>query len=292
MRNACHNLPPCLRPPHARPCLRGARPESVPAPRCPSFDRRQLDPPCPRPVVSAEVLTIDGAELQAEVLELRHRIRFLHAIIRLAFLLVRLSGFRLDSQRVPDGDTKRSILAAVTSARKAIPLAVALRVLRVTPARFHTWQSLAEDCTLADRSSCPHTTPAQLTAEETAAIGSMVRDSSFRHMPLRALALYAQRIGRVFASVSTWARLVRKHGWLRPRRRLYPAKPEEGIRASRPNEYWHLDVTIIKLLDGTKTYLHAAIDNFSRRILAWSSCFVWNHGRPARFSPRQPGTCP
>ena len=37
----------------------------------------------------------------------------------------------------------------------------------------------------------------------------------------------------------------------------------------RPNEYWHIDVTIIRLLDGTRLYLHAVIDNFSRRILAW-----------------------
>jgi putative transposase len=70
-------------------------------------------------------------------------------------------------------------------------------------------------------------------------------------------------MGRVFAAVSTWARLVLERGWLRPRRRLYPAKPREGIRASRPNEYWHLDVTVIKLLDGTRTDLDAAIDNFS-----------------------------
>ena len=132
----------------------------------------------PRPVVSAEVLSLDHAELQAEVLALRRRIRFLLAIIRLAFLLVRLSGFRLDSQRVPDGQTKRSILAAIASAQKAIPLAVALRVLRLPPARFHTWRNLADNCTLDDRSSCPHTTPAQLTAEETATIGNMVRDAS------------------------------------------------------------------------------------------------------------------
>jgi len=32
----------------------------------------------------------------------------------------------------------------------------------------------------------------------------------------------------------------------------------------------HIDVTIIRLLDGTKAYLHAVIDNFSRRILAWT----------------------
>ena len=32
---------------------------------------------------------------------------------------------------------------------------------------------------------------------------------------------------------------------------------------------WHIDTTVIRLLDGTRTYLHAVIDNFSRRILAW-----------------------
>ncbi len=33
---------------------------------------------------------------------------------------------------------------------------------------------------------------------------------------------------------------------------------------------WHVDTTIIKLLDGAKIYLHAVIDNYSRKILAWS----------------------
>ena len=162
----------------------------------------------PRPVVSAAVLALDHAELQAEVLALRRRVRFLLAIIRLAFLLVRLSGFRLDSKRVPDGETKRSILAAVASAQKAIPLAVALRVLWLAPARFHAWRSLADNCAVDDRPSCPHSIPTQLTAKEISTIGDMVQDSSFRHMSIRSLALHAQRIGRVFAAVSTWARLI------------------------------------------------------------------------------------
>ena len=32
----------------------------------------------------------------------------------------------------------------------------------------------------------------------------------------------------------------------------------------------HVDTTIIKLIDGAKIYLHAVIDNYSRKILAWS----------------------
>lgn len=41
------------------------------------------------------------------------------------------------------------------------------------------------------------------------------------------------------------------------------------MRAMRPNQYWHIDVTLIRLIIGVKVYLHAVIDNFSRRILAW-----------------------
>jgi transposase InsO family protein len=59
-------------------------------------------------------------------------------------------------------------------------------------------------------------------------------------------------------------------GWRRPRKSVYPAKSKIGIRAKASGELLHLDVTIIRLLDGTRAYLHAVIDNYSRRILSWS----------------------
>ena len=62
---------------------------------------------------------------------------------------------------------------------------------------------------------------------------------------------------------------MRTHGWRRPRLRVHPAKPKVGLRTTRPDEMWHIDTTVIRLLDGTRAYLHAVIDNFSRRILAW-----------------------
>jgi transposase InsO family protein len=42
------------------------------------------------------------------------------------------------------------------------------------------------------------------------------------------------------------------------------------VRAAAPNEIWHVDVTVLKLIDGTKAYLHAIIDNYSRKTLAWT----------------------
>ncbi len=100
----------------------------------------------------------------------------------------------------------------------------------------------------------------------------MITSVAYRHMPITTLALFAQRVGKVFASASTWSKRARERGWSRRRQRVYPAKPKVGIRASTPNEIWHIDVTVIRLLDGTKMFLHGLIDNFSRRILAWRIC--------------------
>jgi transposase InsO family protein len=50
---------------------------------------------------------------------------------------------------------------------------------------------------------------------------------------------------------------------------VHPAKPKVGPRTARPDEIWHIDTTVIRLLDGTRAYLHAVIDSFSRRIVAW-----------------------
>jgi putative transposase len=97
----------------------------------------------------------------------------------------------------------------------------------------------------------------------------MVTSEEYRRVPTGTLALLAQRLGKVFASRSTWYRLVRCFDWRRPRKRLHPARPKVGIRAARANEIWHVDTTLLRLLDGSRAYLHAIIDNFSRRILAW-----------------------
>ena len=111
----------------------------------------------------------------------------------------------------------------------------------------------------------------------------MVTSTDYRHVPISRLAILAQRLGKVFASTSTWYRLVRERGWRRPRLRVHPKSPKVGLRTSRPNEAWHVDVTLIRLLDGTKLYLHGVVD--TRRSLARPPPRAPN-GRPAPVQTR------
>ncbi len=222
-----------------------------------------------RPVVSTDDQHLDRAQLLAKIAKLERRGRILAAVVRLLLAILRVSRFKLDEERFPDGADKAAILRSIDGAQPALPLATILRIVRLPSSRYHAWRRAGKTCGLQDRSSCPRTTPGQLTPAEVAAIRDMVLAPEYRHMPMRTLCLFAQRIGKVFAAVTTWSTLVREHGWRRPRLRVHPDKPEVGVRATRPNEFWHLDVTVVKLVDGVKVYIHAVIDNFSRKILAW-----------------------
>ena len=221
-----------------------------------------------KPVVSLDVFSLQERELQREIVMLRQRIRKLRALLRLLLTLIRLSGVSLSSNRVPEGKAKAALLRAIDHTRRFLPLRSILRILGLSSARYHSWRHSQQRCSPDDHSSCPRTSPNQLTSDEIETIRRMVAAREYRHVPTGTLAILAQRLGEVFASPSTWYTLIRRFGWRRPRLRLHPAKPKVGLRTTRTDQAWHIDTTVIRLLDGSQAFLHAVIDNFSRRILA------------------------
>jgi hypothetical protein len=87
-------------------------------------------------VVSLDVTDLGAPALHQEVLELRRRVKKLTALLRLALVLLRCSGFELTHARLPDGRAKIRILRAVDRAREYVPLRAVLRFLRLPPSRF------------------------------------------------------------------------------------------------------------------------------------------------------------
>jgi putative transposase len=203
-------------------------------------------------VVGLEVADLTEPELRQEILKLRRRIEKLAALLRLALALLHASRFSLLRERLPEGEAKVRILSAMDRARECIPLRAVLRLLRLSPSRFQAWRHRQTACALDDQSSCPRTSPHRLRPSEVQAIGAMVTSPESRHVPTGTLAVLAQRLGSMSASPSTWYRLVRKYGWRRRMVRVHPPKPKVGLRTTGPDEMWHIDSTVIRLLDGTR----------------------------------------
>lgn len=245
-----------------RATRRSPRGSGCPGPTVAGWLRR-----APR-VVTTATASDGAAVLRRRVARIERRCRRLVAILHVVFALLRAVKADLSRLRVAALDQAR-LLRAVERTRSVLGLRRILCAIRLSPSRLSAWRRAARACELADEPSCPGSSPHRLTPVEVSKVREMATSSDLRHVPTGRLALLAQRSGTVFASASTWLSLVRERGWRRPRARVHPGQPKVGVRARRPNEVWHIDTTLIRLLDGARAYVHAVIDNFSRRILAW-----------------------
>ena len=206
----------------------------------------------PRTVTTTPGLDASVGELRTRVAKLEKRVDRSMAVLRVFFAVFRLLQPDLTCLRIPRGCDKVRLLRAIARSRRVFGLRRVLCIIGLSPSRLSAWRRVAVACDLDDHSACPHSSPHELTPDEVTEIRDMVTARAYRHVPTGRLAILAQRIGRVLASPSTWHRLVRERGWRRPRPRSHPKGPRVGIRATRPDEIWYVDTTVIRLLDGTR----------------------------------------
>jgi hypothetical protein len=160
-------------------------------------------------VITLDVFDRELVDLQAEVLKLRRQLKICRAIMGLLVALVRSFGLKLNDRRLPEGERKERVLKAVERARKCLRLRVALRVIGLSGARYQSWQRAQVRCELDDRPSCPRSQPMRVSAEEARTMHDMATSEKYKHLPISRLALLAQRLGKVYASAATWARISR-----------------------------------------------------------------------------------
>ncbi|NRA64507.1 MAG: DDE-type integrase/transposase/recombinase [Pseudobacteriovorax sp.] len=219
-------------------------------------------------VVTLPELNYSNDELATQVSQLKDEIETLKTKQKLVIFTFRIFGFRLQYQRLPKAENKQLLLEAIQAAAKQLSLKACLNAIGLSLARYRNWLKSNASCELENVAQCPRHHPTALSNTEIGKIIEYVTSKRFAHFSIASLALYTKRQGDVFASHITWSRVVRKLKLRRPLKRIYPAKPKIGIRASAPNKLWHIDASIIKLQDGTKCFIQAIIDNHSRYILA------------------------
>ena len=176
----------------------------------------------PPMVESLDVLDRNAEELVVENLELRRKNRLLVSVCRLCMAERRALGHSLAGKQVRDESTRSALLAAIERAAVAMKRKAALAVLGLSSSRYYGWLSKGQTCASDRAATCLRRMPNQLTPAEVAAVKEMVTAPEYRHVPTGRLTVLAERLGRVFASSTTWYRLIRANGWRRPRQRVHP----------------------------------------------------------------------
>ena len=182
---------------------------------------------------------------------------------------LRVTGFQMQYMRIAAGELKKKLLDSIEIAKAHLPLKECLETIRLTAARYHSWVKRQILCQLPDQYTCPKLSPTKITSKETSLIKELITTKEYAHFSINSLAVFAKRQQIVFASATAWYRIVREFNLRRPGVRIYPPKPKIGIRASEPNQIWHVDVSVFRIVNGAKVYIQAIIDNASRYVLAW-----------------------
>ena len=117
---------------------------------------------------------------------------------------------------------------------------------------------------------CQSRHPNQLLPVEVDVIRKYLLDERFINWSSLSIYYQALRDKTVCMGIGTWYKYANRLGIKRKFFRII-RKKVMGIRASRPLQILHMDVTIFKPLDYTKVYIYFIVDNFSRAILNWKA---------------------
>lgn len=174
-------------------------------------------------------------------------------------------------QRVPSKPIRRNIVEVIRTAAKINTVHDCLKLIGLSKSTYANWLSeffLCED----SKGRCKQRKPHQLTHDEIDAMRNLVTSKKYSHLSIQSLCIYARRLGLLFCSLDSWYKYKKIFGWNRPRDIKKEKVHQTGIRATKPNELWHVDVTQVKIANGKKVYVQVIYDNYSRFVLAWSVC--------------------
>lgn len=164
---------------------------------------------------------------------------------------------------------KEDLIDIVERARKSIPLKQVLKCFNLSTTTYNLWVlGMYSDCSKSKLDWCLVRQPHQLQVREVEKMEELLKDPEFEHWPISSLAHYARRNDLLHASPSTWYKYVNILRLKRKKPKFRKKKNSPGIRAAKPNEIWHADITYFKI--GLKNYyVYLLVDNFSRKVLSY-----------------------
>ena len=167
-----------------------------------------------------------------------------------------------------DKTTQRQILKAADILRENFGLARALKIMGITRTKYYQWSMEARfECFDSFTQLCVRRHPQQLAPDEIAKIKKNLTDPSMDHWPVVSIASDALRKKRVVASLYSWYKYAKLFGIYK--KLTKKQRKTEGLIATQPNEYLHVDTTFYELTDGKKVCISFVMDNYSKLILGY-----------------------
>ena len=165
---------------------------------------------------------------------------------------------------------QKIIINTIVQIKDSIGFDKALKAFDLSHQQFYRWKNKV-NCTIDNRFLCRRKHPLQLAEKEIKVLKKYLSDPCYTYWPLSSVYWMMQRNMDAFMSLTTFYKYAQLFNFNRIKPDCRNKKHALGIRASKPFEILHADVTVFKPMDNTKVYIYFIVDNYSRNILAWKA---------------------
>jgi hypothetical protein len=200
--------------------------------------------------------------LRRENFKLKAKKLFLKELIQADFGFELKNGLKGRARR-------EKIVILIENFRDILSLQEMLEALGISFSTYYRYRSEIQGCPYSLQ-QCDSSFGRALSHKEQQKMIDLALDPKFAHFATRSLVYYAQRKGILTCGIDSWYKYLKINQVNRPR--LVIREPKyygKGIRATRPNELWHIDITQVKTTSFQKLYLQLIVDNFLRAILSF-----------------------
>jgi len=143
------------------------------------------------------------------------------------------------------------------------------KLLNISYKKYFTWKYMIANCVDPIKEVCKRVSPMQLSFFEQNTIKNYLLNQEYENWGIANIYYQMIKDNSATMSLSSFRNYSNK---FMPKR-ILPKNIKKikriGIRATKPFEKIHMDVTIYRPLDNTKVYIYFIVDNFSRKILSW-----------------------
>lgn len=222
-----------------------------------------------------EVLKLNSSKNLSEIIkdsrikELENKVNFLETKIKFIKAFLKTFGIKINKIKPTDPKIRNSVVNLIKEffPKLGVSLKEQLSFIDFSESRFKKWCKESSGC--MDINVIP-SHPRAIRKDELEQMKKYVESKEHAHYSLPSLRLVAARSGDVLCCMQTWYKYIKICGWSRPFNKIFKKFYAKGVRATAPNQIWHIDTSYLCKLNGIKYYLQAVVDNFSILVLSWT----------------------
>lgn len=145
-----------------------------------------------------------------------------------------------------------------------------LNFLKITSNQFGQWQKMKKyECKESIIWLCYKRINRQISQKEIQKMKLLLADKKYLHWSSGSVWGKAVKDGKISMSRQSWYHYAKLLGLGLKRKKFYQKRKRISVRAEKPNQIWHMDVTRYKTTDNKMMFIYTLMDNFSRKVLAW-----------------------